>query len=99
MEIVFREVAKDIFLYKTNFDLDTVIELIEETSQTYNFEKLARRPHLTMMLPNYFNRDDSISSIKLRQFIYESMFPAIIHYMEKNKVVGLFQKMGMMSVG
>jgi hypothetical protein len=50
------------------------------------------------MLPNYFNRDDSISSIKLRQFIYESMFPAIIHYMEKNKVVGLFQKMGMMSV-
>lgn len=98
MKIIFKEIAKDIFLYKTKIDSTKIIDLIEESSKSYNFQKLSRRPHLTMMLPNYFNRDDSISAIKLRQFIYESMFPAIVHYMETNKVIGLFQKMGMLSV-
>jgi Rps23 Pro-64 3,4-dihydroxylase Tpa1-like proline 4-hydroxylase len=92
-EISYEIIAPSVFKFTSNIDSQSWIELIEKTaSSSYSFEKVVRRPHLTMELPALFNKNDDINAVKLRSMFFEKVLPAISKYMEINRVSGMFPK-------
>ena len=57
------------------------INLIEKTSETYPFEEVTRRPHLTMLIPNFLSDSDSLEAVELRSRFFKKVFIPIQQYM------------------
>jgi hypothetical protein len=77
----FSRVGDTLYKTKSECDLEELVLLIELVSKDYSFETVDRRPHLTMEFPTFFNKKDSISSVRLRSIILKETLPAIESYM------------------
>lgn len=54
-------------VYSNEIDVQHWIDLINKIDKScYPFERVERRPHETMMLPNFFCKTDSVEAIELR---------------------------------
>lgn len=62
------------------------IELIESASKTYPLEVVDRRPHLTMMLPNFLSDTDSEECVILRSEFLKCVADPIYSYMTKYQI-------------
>lgn len=68
--------------FSNNIDIDYWINLIELVNiDSYPFEEVNRRPHLTMKLPMLFSHNDSIAAVKLRAEFLSLVMKPISEYM------------------
>lgn len=79
LDILHEKIVK----FSNKIDVDYWISLIESVNiDSYPFEVVNRRPHLTMKIPMVFSATDSIAAAKLRaEFLTIAMNP-IAKYME-----------------
>lgn len=81
MEIIADKVVK----FKTDINSQEWIDLIEKVNEeAFYFQDISdvARPHLTMFVPMVFTKDDTYSSIKLKNMFYSLVFDKILEYMK-----------------
>lgn len=93
-----KKISEGIYLCKNQINSHEVVELIENCSKTYLFEKVDRRPHLTMEFPTFFNKSDCLNSINLRNFIYRHILPPIVEYCNINNLSQMYPKKNFITV-
>jgi hypothetical protein len=77
-----------ITVYSAKIDSQHWINLIDKIdSNCYSFEKVERRPHETMELPNYFSSTDSIEAIELRNLFFSVLSLGMNDYSKKINLV------------
>lgn len=77
MQILSEKIVK----FSVDINQKDWIDLIEKVSETYPFNEVDRRPHLTMMLPNFISESDSEEAIQLRSNFLKAVFMPIQQYM------------------
>ena len=87
-----KTLPEQIFLFKNAIDANIVVDMIKQIEKTYPFEKVNRRPHLTMEFPVFFDKRDDKNSVYLREIIYFFMMPPISQYFDKNNLSGMYAK-------
>lgn len=93
-----KALADNVFITKTTLPTEGLVSLVEEVSNTYPFEIVDRRPHLTMEFPIFFDKRDCHNSIKLRKIIYDITMPPIFQYLKLNNVLGMYPKKSFITI-
>lgn len=89
----YEKLGDSIFRFKNDINPQEWINTIEQVSLlSYPFEKVERRPHLTMELPTLYSKTDDINAINLRSAFFEKITPAISIYMQENNISNMFPK-------
>lgn len=71
-------------IYSIDIDPQHWINLIDKIdTDCYPFQKVERRPHETMEIPNYFSSTDSIEAIELRNLFFNALSLAMNDYAKK----------------
>lgn len=78
--------ADKIELFNVPINPDAWIELVENAAETYPLNDVARRPHLTMELPNFICDTDSDSTTLLRSEFLKCVVDPIYSYMTKYNI-------------
>ena len=78
--------ADKIELFNVPINPDAWIELVENAAETYPLSDVARRPHLTMELPNFICDTDSDSATLLRSEFLKCVVDPIYAYMTKYNI-------------
>jgi hypothetical protein len=73
--------AEKILKFHVDINQQEWLDLVEKVSETYPFAEVERRPHLTMMLPNFISESDSKEAIELRSNFFKKVFIPIQQYM------------------
>lgn len=92
------KIAEGVFSAQSSLPAKEVVSLIEIASRDYPLEIAERRPHLTMEFPIFFKKQDSLSSVKLRENLFVSMLPYISEYMETYNLNGMYPKKDFVTV-
>lgn len=93
-----QQIANGVFLYRLDIDPSSLVAVAEAVSQDYPFEKVDRRPHLTMEFPEFFDARDKIEAIMFRKAIYDFTIPPITHYMAVNGIENMYPKKDFITV-
>ena len=81
------QLADQIEVFQNTIDVDYIIDLIEKTNiNSYPFESVKRRPHLTMEMPIVFDKQDSFESAEIRSFFISLAFPKMTDYIKRHNL-------------
>jgi hypothetical protein len=87
-----------ITIYTNNIDTNYIINLIELVNkESYKFENVIRRPHLTMEIPALTNEKDSYSAMELRSIFYNILYGSLTDFLKRKNINKV--KQGMLKEG